>query len=65
MQHEREHFDAERGHGKSEGTERENAQTNRQGGPRVRDKAVVMVLADIEMQNVIAASVVLIMSSNP
>jgi hypothetical protein len=66
MQHGREHFDVERvpsEHEKSEETERENAQTNRQGGPRVRDEAVAMVLTDIEMQHVIAASVVLIMSS--
>ena len=51
-------------HEESERTERENAQTNRQGGPRVRDKAAAMVLTDIEVQQVIAASVVLIMSSN-
>ena len=66
MQHGRVHFDVERvpgEHEKSERTERENAQTNRQGGPRVRDEAVAMVLTDIEMQHVIAASVVLIMSS--
>ena len=68
MQHGRAHFDVERVNGEheeSERTERENAQTNRQGGPRVRDKAVAMVLTDIEMQQVIAASVVLLMSSNP
>jgi hypothetical protein len=68
MQHGREHFDVERvpgEHEESERIERENAQTNRQGGPRVQDKAVAMVLTDIEMQQVIAASVVLIMISKP
>jgi hypothetical protein len=68
MQHGREHFDVERvpgEHEESERIEHENAQTNRQGGPRVRDKAVAMVLTDIEMQQVIAASVVLIMISKP
>jgi hypothetical protein len=58
MQHGRAHFDVERVNGekqKSERTERENAQTNRQGGPRLRDEAVAMVLTDIEMQHVIAS----------
>ena len=68
MQHGRGHLAVERvpgEHEESERTERENAQTNRQGGPRVQDKAVAMVLTDIEMQQVIAASVVLIMISKP
>jgi len=68
MQHGREHFDVKGVHPEhedSERTEGENAQTNRQGGPRVPDKAVAMVLTDIEMQQVIASSVVLIVSPNP
>ena len=51
-------------HEESERTERENAQTNRQGGPRVQDEAVAMVLTYMEVQHVIAASVVLILSPN-